>query len=56
MTLYHLRSHLKNRIMVQVQGGSGFQPADILKYFEELELGPNTETCPPLAGWDKRPF
>jgi hypothetical protein len=29
--------------LVQVQGGSEFQPADILKYFEELEFGPNTE-------------
>jgi hypothetical protein len=37
------RSHLKNRILVQVQGGIEFQPADILKYFEELEFGPNTE-------------
>ena len=37
------RSHLKNRILVQVQGGAEFQPADILKYFEELEFGPNTE-------------
>jgi hypothetical protein len=23
--------------------GTDFQPADILKYFEELEFGPNTE-------------
>ena len=37
------RSHLKIRILVQVQGGIEFQPADILKYFEELKLGPNTE-------------
>jgi len=37
------RSHLKNRILVQVQGGTEFQPADILKYFEELKLGHNTE-------------
>ena len=36
-------SHLKNRILVQVQGGAEFQPADILKYFEELKRGPNTE-------------
>ena len=34
---------IKNRILVQVQGGTEFQPADILKYFEELEFGPNTE-------------
>ena len=38
-----IRSHLKNRILVQVQGGTDFQPADILKYFEELEFAPNTE-------------
>jgi hypothetical protein len=50
------RSRIKNRILVQIQGGTEFQPADILKYFEELELGSNTETCPPLAGWDKRLF
>ena len=36
--------------------GIEFQPADILKYFEELEFGPHTETCPPLVDWDKRPF
>jgi len=29
--------------LVQVQGGTEFQPADILKYFEELKLDPNTE-------------
>jgi hypothetical protein len=29
--------------LVQVQNGTEFQPADILKYFEELEFGPNTE-------------
>jgi hypothetical protein len=39
----YYRSHLKNRILVQVHGGIEFQPADILKYFEELEFGPNTE-------------
>ena len=37
------RSHLKNRILVQGQGETEFQPADILKYFEELERGLNTE-------------
>jgi hypothetical protein len=29
--------------LVQVQGGTEFQPADILEYFEELKLGANTE-------------
>ena len=37
------RSHLKNRILIQVQGGTEFQPADILKYFDELKLDPNPE-------------
>ena len=48
------RSHLKNRILVQVQGGAEVQPAPlltgsstrILKYFEELKRGPNTEIEP----------
>jgi hypothetical protein len=35
--------HLKNRILAQSQGGTGFQPADILKYFDELKRDPNTE-------------
>jgi len=29
--------------LVQVQGGTEFQSADILKYFDELKRGPNTE-------------
>jgi hypothetical protein len=29
--------------LAQGQGGVEFQPADILKYFEELKRGPNTE-------------
>ena len=37
------RTHLKNRILAQSQGGTEFKPADILKYFEELKWGPNTE-------------
>ena len=40
------RSHLKNRILVQDQGGAEFQPADILQYFEELKRGPNAEVGP----------
>ena len=31
------RSHLKNRILVQDQGGADVQPAGILKYSEELK-------------------
>jgi len=41
-----IRSHLKNRILVQDQGGAEFQPADILKYFEDLKRGPNAEVGP----------
>jgi hypothetical protein len=37
------RSHLKNRILVQGQGGAEVQPAGILKYSEELKRGLNTE-------------
>ena len=37
------RSHLKNRILAQGQGGTEFQSAGILKYVEELKQGPNTE-------------
>ena len=48
---YDIRSHLKNRILVQDQGGAEVQPAGILKYSEELKREPNTETCPPLADW-----
>jgi hypothetical protein len=39
-------SHLKNRILVQDQGGAEIQPAGILKYSEELKRGPNTEIGP----------
>ena len=39
-------SHLKKRALVQVQGGTEFQPAVILKYSEELKQGTNTETGP----------
>jgi hypothetical protein len=42
-TFRNTRSHLKNRILAQGQGGTEFQPADILKYFEDLKRGPNTE-------------
>jgi hypothetical protein len=40
------RSHLKNRILVQGQGGAEFQPAGILKYVEDLKRGPNAEIGP----------
>ena len=40
------RSHLKNRILVQSQGGARFQPAGILEYVEDLKPGPNAEIGP----------
>jgi hypothetical protein len=42
-TFRNTGSHLKNRILAQGQGGTEFQPADILKYFEDLKRVPNTE-------------
>ena len=42
--------------MAQSQDGTEFQSADILKYFEDLKRGPNTETCPPPAAWAKDIF
>ena len=41
-SLLVIRSHLKNRIFFQSQGGPEFQPAGILQYFEELKREPNT--------------
>jgi hypothetical protein len=41
-----LRSYLKYRVLVQGQGGLGFQPAGIHWYFEELKPEPNTEIGP----------
>ena len=35
-----IRSYLKIRILVQVQGGPDVQPTVILQYFEELDEGP----------------
>ena len=40
------RSRLKNRILVQDQGGTEVQPTGILKYSEELRRGPNAEIGP----------
>ena len=42
----NIRSHLKNRILVQDQGGAEFQPADILKYDEDLKREPNADIGP----------
>ena len=41
-----IRSHLKKRVLVQVQGGAELQPAGILQYSEELKQGTNTEIGP----------
>jgi hypothetical protein len=40
------RSHLKKRILVKYRGGAKFQPAGILRYFEELKRGTNKEIGP----------
>jgi hypothetical protein len=40
------RSHLKNKILVQSQGGLKIQPAGIPKYFEDLKREHNTEFGP----------
>ena len=40
------KSHLKNRILVQDQGGAELQAADILKYFYDLKRGPNAGVGP----------
>jgi hypothetical protein len=42
----HNRSHLKNWILVQDQGGSEFQPAGILRYVEDVKRGSNAEIGP----------
>ncbi len=42
----NIRSYLKNRILVQDQGGIVFQSAGILSYFEELKHDPNTDIGP----------
>jgi len=41
-----IRSHFKNRILVQNRGGAVFQTGGILKYFEDLKQGPNKEFGP----------
>jgi hypothetical protein len=40
------KSHLKNWILVQSQGGAEFQPAGPLKYVEESKQRSNTEIGP----------
>ena len=40
---FYIRSYLKNRILVQGQGGAEVQPAGILKYSELLKRGSKTE-------------
>jgi hypothetical protein len=41
-----VRSHLKNRMLVQGQGEAEVQPAGILQYSDELKRGPNAEIEP----------
>jgi hypothetical protein len=41
-----IRSHLKNRILVQGRGGAEFQTGGILEYFEDLKRGTNKDIGP----------
>jgi hypothetical protein len=41
-----ITSHLKKGILVQDQGGSGFQTGDILAYVEDLKPGSNKDIGP----------
>jgi hypothetical protein len=41
-----IRSHLKNRILVQNRDGAEFQTAGSLQYFEDLKRGTNKEIGP----------
>ena len=42
MTLWpNIRTHLKNRILVQDRGGAEFQTGGILLYVEDLKRGTN---------------
>jgi hypothetical protein len=41
-----MRSHLKNRILVQGRGGAECQTGGILEYFEDLKRGTNKDIGP----------
>jgi hypothetical protein len=41
-----IRTHLKNRILVQDRGGAEFQTGGILLYVEDLKRGTNKEVGP----------
>jgi hypothetical protein len=41
-----LRTHLKNRILVQDRGGTEFQTGGILLYVEDLKRGTNKDIGP----------
>jgi hypothetical protein len=41
-----IRTHLKNRILVQDRGGAELQTAGILLYVEDLKRGTNKEVGP----------
>ena len=41
-----LRSHFKNRILVQGCGGAAFLTGGILEYFEDLKRGTNKDIGP----------
>jgi hypothetical protein len=41
-----IRTHLKNRILVQDRGGAEFKTAGILLYVEDLKRGANKDIGP----------
>jgi hypothetical protein len=41
-----IRTHLKNRILVQDRGGAEFQTGGILLYVEDLKRGANKDIGP----------
>ncbi len=43
---FNIRSHLKNRILVQDRGGAEFQTGGILLYVEDLKRGTNKDIGP----------
>ena len=45
-TILYIRSHLKNRILVQDRGGAEFQTGGILLYVEDLKRGTNKDIGP----------
>jgi len=51
-----IRTHLKNKLLVQDRGGTELYTGGILLYVKDLKRGTNKEIYPPLADWAKRHF